>query len=52
MPSNCECGGEMEAIVHEEYVDFICEDCGTIVGGEAVVEGEEAPEENGEVEEL
>lgn len=52
MPTKCECSGDMEAVAHDDYVDFICEDCGTIVGGEAIVEGEEPTEEVGEVDEV
>jgi len=52
MPSKCECEGEMEAIVHDEYVDYICKDCGAVVGGTAIVEDEESIKEDGKVDEL
>lgn len=45
MVSNCECGGELEVVEHGDKFDFVCEDCGNIIGGGEIEEELEESEE-------
>ena len=51
--STCpDCGGDVEPEVIGNFRDWICQSCGLVVGGGEVIEHVEAPEPEGEIDEV